>query len=159
MAVEDNYLKKNALLCIRWWDFGEAHREEVEVKEKNPSPITVTLKRFGSSLDSVWGVVWIKRWQKRGKWIIDSNYTGLWFSAFRATGLFWFCHCRPCLWERLRLQHCALIGVVKWQKLLTLIIWLVFELHDASWFLGITCKSSPYLFQCYSGFFNFSLTL
>lgn len=57
-------------------------------KKKNPSPITVTLKRFGSPLDNVWGVVWMERWQKRGKWIIDSNYTDLRFSALRVTGLF-----------------------------------------------------------------------
>lgn len=75
--------------AFSWWDFGEVQKEEVEGKEKkNPSPITATLKRFGSSLDSVWGVVWMERWQKRGKWIIDSNYTGLRFSALCVTGLF-----------------------------------------------------------------------
>lgn len=47
-------LPPRRMLCsaFSWWDFCEVQKE-VERKEKNPSPITPTLKRFGSSLDSV----------------------------------------------------------------------------------------------------------
>lgn len=74
MALQDNYLKKNVLLCILLMRFclGEKRR-----RKKNPSPIIMTLRRFGCSLNIVYEVVWIEQWQKEGKWIIDSNYTDL----------------------------------------------------------------------------------
>lgn len=79
--------------AFSWWDFGQVRKEKKwrgkkEEKKKIPSPITATLQRFGGSLCSVWGLVWMEQWQKRRKWIIDSNYTGPRFSALLVTGLF-----------------------------------------------------------------------